>query len=164
MHHQEFKVASSPFYLVSLATIESAKEILDLQKLAYQSEAKIYQNWSIPPLCQTIEGIEKEFSGHIFYKATVLENIIGSVRAMVHDSTCFIGKLIVHPKLHGKGIGTKLMNTIENHFIDVKRYELFTGTKSLGNIHLYKRLGYKPFKEEKMSDSFSLLYLEKEKQ
>ena len=83
MHHQEFKVASSPFYLVSLATIESAKEILDLQKLAYQSEAEIYQNWSIPPLCQTIEGIEKEFSDHIFYKATVLENIIGSVRAMV---------------------------------------------------------------------------------
>lgn len=163
MHHQGLEVASPTVYRVCLATVANTKEILDLQKLAYQSEAKIYQNWSIPPLCQTIEGIEKEFSGHIFYKATVLENIIGSVRAMVHDNTCFIGKLIVHPKLHGKGIGTKLMNTIENHFIDVKRYELFTGTKSLGNIHLYKRLGYKPFKEEKMSDSFSLLYLEKEK-
>lgn len=162
MHHEEFKVASSPFYLVSLASIESANEILELQKLAYQREAEIYNNWSIPPLRQTIEEIEKEFLDHIFYKAVISENIIGSVRAMAQDNTCFIGKLIVHPKLQGKGIGTTLMDTIERDFKDVKRYELFTGTKSLENIHLYKRLGYKPFKEEKINDCLSLLSLEKE--
>ena len=162
MNNQGLKVASSSFYRVSLASSESAKEILDLQKLAYQSEARLYKNWNIPPLMQTLEEIEKEFLDHIFYKAVISENIIGSVRAMVQDNTCFIGKLIVHPKLQGKGIGTTLMDTIERDFKDVKRYELFTGTKSLENIHLYKRLGYKPFKEEKINDCLSLLYFEKE--
>ena len=44
MHHQEFKVASSPFYLVSLATIESAKEILLLRKADdYQKVRRDYK-------------------------------------------------------------------------------------------------------------------------
>lgn len=37
------------------ATFEDAVEILDLQKLAYQSETQIYDDWTIPPLLQTIE-------------------------------------------------------------------------------------------------------------
>jgi len=163
MHHQGLEVASPTVYRVCLATVANAKEILDLQKLAYQREAEIYNNWSIPPLMQTLKEIEKEFSNHVFYKAVISEKIIGSIRAIIHDNTCFIGKLIVHPEMQGKGIGRALMDTLESHFLDVKRYELFTGTKSLGNICFYKHLGYRSFKEEKINDALCLLYLEKEK-
>ena len=134
MHQQGLGIASPPVYCICLATVANAKEILDLQKLAYQSEARLYENENIPPLTQTLEAIEKEFSSHIFYKAVISEKIIGSIRAIMHNNTCFIGKLIVHPTLQGKGIGTALMGAMESHFLDVKRYELFTGTKSLGNI------------------------------
>lgn len=162
MHQQGLEVASPSVYRVCLATVANAKEILDLQKLAYQSEARLYEDENIPPLTQTLEAIEKEFLNHVFYKAVISEKIIGSIRAKIHDNTCFIGKLIVHPTFQGKGIGTALMGAMESHFLDVKRYELFTGTKSLGNIRLYKRLGYQPFKEEKINDTLCLLYLEKE--
>lgn len=162
MHQQGLGIASPPVYCICLATVEDAKEILDLQKLAYQSEARLYENENIPPLTQTLEAIEKEFLNYVFYKAVISEKIIGSIRAKIHDNTCLIGKLIVHPTLQGKGIGTALMGAMESHFLDVKRYELFTGTKSLGNIRFYKRLGYQPFKEEKINDTLCLLYLEKE--
>ena len=37
---------------------EDLPKILDLQKLAYLSEAKIHTNYSIQPLSQTLDEIE----------------------------------------------------------------------------------------------------------
>jgi hypothetical protein len=36
-------------------------KILGLQKLAYLSEAKLLNNYSIQPITQTLEELEKEF-------------------------------------------------------------------------------------------------------
>jgi hypothetical protein len=46
-------------------------------------------------------------------------------------------------------------------FSDLKRYELFTGTKSIANIRLCDRLGYKLFKELVVDKSLSLVFMEK---
>ena len=53
---------------ITHAQIEDAEEILELQKLAYQSEAVIYNDWSIPPLTETFEEIRAEFSKYTFLK------------------------------------------------------------------------------------------------
>ena len=143
------------------ANIKDAEQILGLQKLAYQSEAAIYQDFGISPLIQTIEDIRGQFEGHTFLKAIDGKSIIGSVRACSDNGSCFIGRLIVHPEWQGKGVGTRLMNAIEVHFPNVQRYELFTGTKSERNMALYKKLGYKPFKEEAVDESHSLVFMEK---
>jgi hypothetical protein len=39
--------------IIEQAGVEDAGEILRLQKLAYQSEARIYNDYTIPPLLQT---------------------------------------------------------------------------------------------------------------
>jgi hypothetical protein len=44
--------------IIERAHIEDTKEILDFQKLAYQSEAEIYNDYTIPPLTQTLEEME----------------------------------------------------------------------------------------------------------
>jgi GNAT superfamily N-acetyltransferase len=50
---------------------------------------------------------------------------------------------MVELKLQNRGIGTLLMKAVEQYFVlEVKRYELFTGHKSIGNLHLYQKLGY----------------------
>jgi len=146
---------------VSIANIGDAKQILELQKLAYQSEAEIYRDYNIPPLTQTIEEINEEFGNQTFLKAVVENKIIGSVRVFSDGSSCFIGRLIVHPDSQGKGIGTRLMKAIEARFPDVRRYELFTGTKSVANIRLYDRTGYKKFKEVVVNERLSLVFMEK---
>ena len=147
---------------IARADIEDAEEILNLQKLAYQSEAVIYQDFSIPPLTQTTEEIAEEFETFTFLKA--LDDghrIVGSVRARLDGDSCLIGRLIVHPECQRQGLGTALMNAIEARFPQAKRYELFTGAKSVGNLRLYERLGYRPFKEHVVHESLSLVYLEK---
>ena len=146
---------------IEKATVLDAKEILDLQKMAYRSEAEIYNDFNIPPLIQTLEEIEKDFKNQIFLKALMNEKIIGSIRGYLKVETCYIGRLIVHPDFQNQGIGTKLMNEIEKIFNTCQRFELFTGDRSEKNIYLYQKLGYKIFKTAKITDQTTIVYLEK---
>jgi ribosomal protein S18 acetylase RimI-like enzyme len=146
---------------VEKATISDAEEILSLQKLAYQSEAEIYNDFNIPPLVQTLEEIKKNFGIQFLLKAVMDEKIIASVRAHTKEGTCYIGRLIVHPDFQNQGIGTKLMVEIEKIFSTCQRFELFTGARSERNLYLYQKLGYKIFKTAKITDQTTIVYLER---
>lgn len=147
--------------LIMKAEQTDLQEILDLQYLAYQSEAKLCNNPNIPPLTQTLNDLEAEFGKGIFLKAINEKGaIIGSVRAYSDSRTLYIGKLIVHPDMQGQGIGTKLLVEIEN-VCPRERYELFTSTKSERNIKLYERVGYVKFKEEDVGKDLRFIYLSK---
>ena len=146
---------------IVLADISDADDILTLQKLAYQSEAELYQDWSITPLTQSIEDIKTEFSTKTFFKACLDGKVVGSVRVSVNRGTGFVGRLIVHPEHQKKGIGTKLMEEIEKKFPSTERFELFTGSRSEGNIRLYEKLGYRIFRKERSSAQVELVFMEK---
>ena len=107
--------------IIEIATISDLDEILALQKLAYLSEAEIYNDFSIPPLLQTLGEIRKEFNEKTFLKAVDSGKIVGSVRANMIDGTCYIGRLLVHPDYQNKGIGTELLKKIKKNFKDCKR-------------------------------------------
>ena len=127
------------------ANIKDAEKILKLQKEAYMSEAEINNDYSIPPLIQTLDELKNDFTSFIFLKAVKDNRIIGSVKAQERNGTCHIGRLIVDTKLQNMGIGTELMKKIEGYFNTVHRYELFTGKKSIGNLHLYNKIEYTIF-------------------
>ena len=137
-----------------------AAEILSLQKVAYQSEAKLNNDWTIPPLTQTLSEIESEFETRTFLKAIHEDKIIGSVRAFLDSGTCHIGRLMIFPEYQGKGIGTRMMEKIEAAFPNAKRFELFTGTRSAHNIRLYNRLGYRECREMDISPKVRLVFME----
>jgi GNAT superfamily N-acetyltransferase len=146
---------------ITYALTEDAMDILELQKLAYQSEAKLYNDFSIPPLIQTMEELEVDFTSKVFLKAQVESKIIGSVRGCQSGNTCYVERLIVHPNYQGQGIGTVLMESFESCFGQVQRFELFTGNKSDRNIYLYERLGYKIFKNAEINRNLSFVFMEK---
>ncbi len=140
---------------------EDLPQILQLQFEAYQSEAVLLGDPNIPPLTQTLDDLEREFCDGIFLKAVDDQGaIIGSVRAYAKEGAAYIGKLIVKPHLQGQGIGTSLLNAIEQAF-PAHRYELFTSSKSVRNIRLYERHGYVRFKELAVKPGLSMVFLEK---
>ena len=146
-------------------TIEPAKEadlkaILVLQKLAYRSEAERYNDFSLPPLLQTLDEIRADFARMTFFKATAGKRLVGSVRSYVKDGTCYIGRLIVHPDVQNQGIGTRLLQSLEQYFNIAQRFELFTGHKSEPALHLYHKLGYREFKRQEMATHI-IIFLEK---
>jgi GNAT superfamily N-acetyltransferase len=146
---------------IAKAKMDDASEILELQRIAYQREAALYNDWAIPPLTQTLPEIQAEFKDIFFLKALLSSRIIGSVRALLDDGSCKIGRLIVHPDHQKKGIGSLLMKKIESSFPDVKRFELFTGAKSIENIRLYKKLGYEEYEEQNLSPRVQIVLMEK---
>lgn len=142
------------------ATIADAPEILALQKLSYLSEAKIYDDYDIPPLTQTLGELKADFERKCILKAIQDEHIVGSVNGFSKDDSCFIGRLMVHPEYQGRGIGSMLMEAIENRFADVSSWELFTGELSVRNIRLYERLGYSVIRMERFEGSrFSIVIM-----
>jgi ribosomal protein S18 acetylase RimI-like enzyme len=146
---------------ITPALLTDAPEILALQKLAYQSEAALNDDYSIPPLTQTLPEWEADFQRQVYLKATRDGTIVGAVRGYEQNGTCFIGRLIVHPDCQNQGIGTQLLRAIEARFNTVQRYELFTGERSTRNLYLYQKLGYHTFRTARLTDKVLLVYLEK---
>jgi len=143
------------------AAINDLPAILALQRLAYQSEALLHDDFTIPPLTQTLEGITADFHKGVILKAVAPDDeIIGSIRGYLAENTLHIGKLIVHPSFQDQGIGTALLLDMESLHPGV-RYELFTSDKSLKNLYLYQKHGYIEFKRGPLNVNSELIFLEK---
>ena len=147
------------------AEIKDLRAVLSLQKLAYQSEAQLVNDFSIPPLTQTLEGITEDFNNGVILKAVEQFNtdtVIGSVRGRFSENTLtlYIGRLIVDPSFQNRGIGTALLSSIEELYPHV-RYELFTSDRSSKNLSLYIKNGYKEFKREPLNEHVDFIFLEK---
>ena len=144
------------------ATKDDLQEILDLQYLAYQSEAALFGSKDIPPLKETLEEVQEELKDGIILKMVSEDGkIIGSVRSYAKDNTAYIGKLMVHPDYRTRGYGSRLLKEIERCYIN-KRFELFTSTRSVDNIRLYEKCGYKIFDRKPVTDELEFVYMEKE--
>jgi ribosomal protein S18 acetylase RimI-like enzyme len=126
------------------ATSKDAEDILRIQKLAFQSEAEIHNNFNIPPLIQSLDSVYNDFSSFEFYKALYGGKIVGTIKIQLLDKhKLWIGRLVVDPEYQNRGIGKFMMSEIESRYKFVKIFELFTGEKSARNIKFYKALGYR---------------------
>lgn len=148
--------------VIARAEKADAPEILALQKVAYQSEAEIYGDQSLPALQQTLGEMEKEFDRQVFLKAVLNGKIIGSVRGYESEEAAHISRVIVHPFCRHKGIGHRLLDEIEQVFAHASRYEVFTGAQSKFNIEQFTRRGYETFKTEVHSPAITWVYMRRE--
>ena|SRR5690348_11581419 len=148
--------------IIAQAWVREAETILKLQYLCYQTQAALYDDYTLPPLTQSLSDLLCEYDTHCILVARLGEEIVGSVRGQLREGTCHIRRLMVHPRLQGHGLGTKLMYAIEDHFRSATRYELFTGYLSEKNLHLYRKLGYTRFREETISPQRRHIFLEKQ--
>jgi len=142
------------------ASVIDAEELHKLQKLAYVSEAKIYNDYTIPPLVQGVEETKEAFKTYIILKAVSGGRIIGSVRGELTEDYVYIGRLMVHPDFQGRGLGARLMKALEAEFPHIKKFTLATGHLSGRNLHLYHKLGYKEISREPVN-KYYLVHMEK---
>jgi ribosomal protein S18 acetylase RimI-like enzyme len=159
-----------------------APEILALQKVAYQSEAELYGDDSLPALQQSLEDLQNDFERRpnreasllgargqtedaddrvLFIKAVVNGKIIGSIRGFAVDDTAYLSRMMVHPYFRGRGIGRRLLEEIERAFPNVARFETKTGHHSKRNFFQLTQRGYSEFKREPFTPTITWVYFQK---
>jgi len=128
------------------ATVTDAEDILSLQRTAYLSEARLHDDYDIPPLTQTLDSLMADFEHKTILKIVDNDTLLASGQVRFHDDCSYIGRMAVRPEFQGRGIGSSVLSALEREFPQAKRLELFTGENSVGNLALYQRRGYVPFK------------------
>jgi predicted N-acetyltransferase YhbS len=149
---------------VERARPDDAGEVLTVQRAAYLAEAQLYGDPFIAPLVESLEQIQKVLAdpSAVVLKAVQGSRLIGAVRAQFSDQTCLIGRLVVVPDLQGLGIGSQLMKLVEQEVADrAKSLVLFTGHQSLGNLRLYRRLGFVETHRERVAAHLTLVHMRK---
>ncbi|HEU0116784.1 MAG TPA: GNAT family N-acetyltransferase [Thermomicrobiales bacterium] len=138
-----------------------APALLQLQRRCYRSEAALYDDWSLPPLTQSLAELVADYDTHCILAARTGDRLVGSVRARDAAGIVEIGRLAVAPEFQRSGVGSALMAAIERRFPPPTCFELFTGHRSEGNLRLYRRLGYVEHRRQPVSDRLQLVYLRK---
>ncbi|MFF4843275.1 GNAT family N-acetyltransferase [Streptomyces collinus] len=150
---------------ISVATEQDAEQIFRLQYLCFQREAALYGNYRIDPLVQSLDSVREEVAADCVFVARLGEEVVGSVRGKVtEDGAAAIGKLCVHPRLQGHGIGARLLRAAETALAEQRgatHFRLHTGHRSEGNLRLYRRVGYETVGRSTGADGVELIILEK---
>jgi predicted N-acetyltransferase YhbS len=147
---------------IERAAPQEAAEILELQRLCYLREAELYNDFSIAPMTQTVEGLREDIAAQLVLVAREDGRIVGSVRGRLDaQGTCHVGRLIVHPDFERRGIGSRLMAALEAAVPAAARWELFPGHRSAGTLRLSARLGDRDFRRPPVNERLTLVYMEK---
>lgn len=152
--------------IISAAAAQDAEQIFRLQYLCFQREAELYDNYRIDPLVQTLDAVRGEVADDLVFVARLGDEVVGSVHGFTDpEGTGQIGRLCVHPRLQGHGLGTRLLNAVEAALAADRaatRFRLHTGHRSESNLRLYRRAGYAQVGDVTGTDGVRLILLEKE--
>ncbi|MFE3857466.1 GNAT family N-acetyltransferase [Streptomyces griseorubiginosus] len=150
---------------ISAAAEQDAEQIFRLQYLCFQNEAALYGNYRIDPLVQTLDSVRAEVVSDCVFVARLGDEVVGSVRGRVtEDGSAAIGKLCVHPRLQGHGIGARLLRAAEAALSEERgatSFRLHTGHRSEGNLRLYRKVGYQTVGTSEGEDGVPMIVLEK---
>lgn len=130
--------------LIAKATPADVGDLLTCTHACWLREGILNDTLTIPAQHETVESLTASFHEWDTYVLRHDGRFIGSVRGKLVDDTWHIGRLMVVPDLHGRGLGRALLEFIQEVApSDATRFELFTGTGSEHNLKLYKKAGFR---------------------
>ncbi|TJZ98607.1 tRNA (guanosine(37)-N1)-methyltransferase TrmD [Dermacoccus nishinomiyaensis] len=130
--------------LIAKATPADVGDLLTCTHACWLREGILNDTLTIPAQHETVESLTASLHEWDTYVLRHDGRFIGSVRGQLVDDTWHIGRLMVVPDLHGRGLGRALLEFIQEVApSDATRFELFTGTGSEHNLKLYKKAGFR---------------------
>lgn len=143
------------------AVPEEAAAILEVQRTAFSETALASGSREMPSLKEGLDAVEAAVRNETVLAARCGGAVVGSVRGRMEGTTCHIGMLSVLPGFRKRGLGKRLTLAVEQAFPEAERFHLFTGERSLGNIALYRSLGYEETGKEPVVPGFAFVHMEK---
>lgn len=137
--------------------------MLTLQRAAFVQEAIVYDSVDMPAFHQTLEELAAELRENLGCVALIGPRVVGAARARMADDTLLIGRIAIAPDVQGAGIGSALLDAVEERgrSAGATSAELFTGRLSEANLRLYARQGYVEFERAGGDSGADEVYLRK---
>jgi GNAT superfamily N-acetyltransferase len=146
----------------SRARLADAGEILTVQRAAFAQEAVLYHEPDIPPLTESLEDIREAIASCIVTVGRLDQRLVAAGRVTISDRIGRIGRLAVAPDLQGRGLGRALLAAVEASCAGaVDAWELFTGSQTAANLHLYHSSGYRDTHVQHIRGELSLVHMRK---
>jgi tRNA (guanine37-N1)-methyltransferase len=132
---------------IRLATRADAGELFTLTRACWLQEQRANPGVVIPALEESFDDAVRGIEEWTTFVALAGHRIVGSARGRVTgaDPTVWdVGRVMAAPDLQGRGLGRHLLELIEDAAPDqVTSYELWTGARSVDNLRMYKKAGYR---------------------
>jgi ribosomal protein S18 acetylase RimI-like enzyme len=156
-----FRQAPHAMPTIVPAAPNDAAAILDIQRRAFAQEARLCDNWEIPPLTEALDAVAAHIQSQTVLTARDGTDIIGSVRGIVAGTVCTVRGLSIEPAHQGRGIGSSLLRAIEHAHPQATHFELTTNTVIDSNVRFYERHGYRITELTRYSDRITLAQMRK---
>jgi tRNA (guanine37-N1)-methyltransferase len=144
---------------VRLAARADAGELFTLTRACWLQELWANPGVHVPALEESFEEAVRGLDEWTTLVAVAGGRIVGSARGRVagdgvgggagegdgDDGTTWdVGRVMVAPDLQGRGLGRHLLRVVEDAApAEVTTYVLWTGAKSVDNLRMYKKAGYR---------------------
>ena len=100
--------------MVTRPTPDDAGELLTLQRAAFLAEARLNGSLDLPPLTETVPEILTALDRETVLVARLRGRLVASVRGSRRpEGRWYVGRLVVAPDWQGQGIGSLMMDLIE---------------------------------------------------
>jgi GNAT superfamily N-acetyltransferase len=147
-----------------------AGEILTLQRAAYVTEAQAHDDLNLPALRQSLSELADELGRDDVLALGWRDDtgrLLAAVRATLvpgERTIAEIGRLAVVPDRQGQGLGSRLLEAVEDRLpASVRDVRLFTGERSAANLRLYRRVGYRETHRTETPAGYALVHMSKQR-
>ncbi len=137
-----------PDVTLTRATAADAGELLVLQRACWVQEAIANASLRHAALTESLDDVIAWVADWQVWVVHRHGRLVAAVRARRDGAIWEIGRLMVAPDLAGRGLGTWLLEHAERAAPEeATSIGLSTGSRSLRNLALYRRAGYRPVDE-----------------
>lgn len=154
--------------MIKLVSVnENELELIQtIQKQAFKRLYEKYQDHETSPYRQTMMSTKKKFfeEDNYYFFLTKEDVKIGFVRIVVdvERKTGRIAPIAIRPVFENKGYGSEGLSAIENHFSEIKIWQLSTICQEGKLIHFYEKNGYQQLNTiEKINEKMDVVYFVK---
>ena len=138
-----------------------AEAILGIQKRAFAAEAQAVQDWSIPPMAETLASVLEHIRSACVFKAVDGDRVIGSIRGVLSGGVCSIHRLSVDEAYRGRGLGSALLTAVEQAHPAATGFALTTNAAMEENVRFYLRHGYRVEARVRYAETITLVEMSK---
>jgi len=122
-----------------------AGEVLTVLRAAFVTEAQLHDDPHMDPLTESLDQVRDAINAGTLLVATEGTRIVGTARGAERAAGVWhVSRIAIVPDQQGRGIGSALLVAAEAAAPDhIEQFHIATGPKSVRNIALYERHGYR---------------------